>query len=90
MAYIVLWIVVPESDNLKEDKKLKKMYLNPQGRVIGGVANGVAAYFGADIALIRVLFVNLLNSLLSFFFFFSAKIGRLFIVSSIADFLYDA
>jgi len=57
VAYIVLWIVLPESDKLKEDKKLKKMYLNPQGRVIGGVANGVATYFGADIALIRVLFV---------------------------------
>ncbi len=57
IAYVVLWIVVPESDELEEDKKLKKMYLNPQGRVIGGVANGIAAYFATDVALIRVLFV---------------------------------
>ncbi len=57
LAYIVLWIVVPAANNLEEDKKLKKMYRNPQGRVIGGVANGVAAYFGIDVTLIRILFV---------------------------------
>jgi phage shock protein PspC (stress-responsive transcriptional regulator) len=57
IAYIVLWIVVPESDTLEEDKKLKKIYRNPQGRVIGGVANGIAAYFDVDVAIIRILFV---------------------------------
>ena len=34
-------------------------------------------------------FVNLPNSLLSFFLFFSANIGRFFVVSSVADFLHD-
>ncbi|MEN8247464.1 MAG: PspC domain-containing protein [Bacteroidota bacterium] len=57
LGYIVLWIVTPESDELEEDKKVKKMYRNPQGSVIGGVATGVAAYFDVDVALIRVLFV---------------------------------
>ena len=57
ITYIILWIAVPESDDLEEDKKIKKIYRNPQGRVIGGVANGIAAYFGVDVALIRVLFV---------------------------------
>jgi phage shock protein PspC (stress-responsive transcriptional regulator) len=57
LVYIVLWIVLPESEDLEEDKKLKKMYRNPSERVIGGVASGVAAYFDTDITLIRVLFV---------------------------------
>ena len=57
LVYIVLWIVLPESDDLEEDKKVKKMYRNPSERVIGGVASGVAAYFDTDITLIRVLFV---------------------------------
>ena len=57
IGYIVLWIIVPESDTLEEDKKLKKIYRNPQGRVIGGVANGIASYFDVDVALVRVLFV---------------------------------
>jgi phage shock protein PspC (stress-responsive transcriptional regulator) len=33
------------------------MYRNPEDRVLGGVCSGVAAYFGADAAVIRVLFV---------------------------------
>jgi phage shock protein PspC (stress-responsive transcriptional regulator) len=57
IGYIVLWIVVPEADDLEEDKKLKKMYRDPQDRVIGGVANGMAAYFNIDVTLVRVLFV---------------------------------
>lgn len=57
LTYIIMWIVVPGSDNLKEDKKVKKMYRNPQQRVIGGVASGIAAYFDTDVTLIRVLFV---------------------------------
>ena len=57
IGYIVMWIVLPESDKLREDKKTKKMYRNPDDRVLGGVASGVAAYFGADAVIIRLLFV---------------------------------
>ena len=57
IAYIVLWIVLPASTSLEEDHKMKKMYRDPDDRVLGGVASGVAAYFGADVTLIRVLFV---------------------------------
>ena len=57
IAYIVLWIAVPASDNLEEDKSLKKLYRNPDGKVIGGVAQGIATYFDIDITLVRVLFV---------------------------------
>ena len=56
LAYIILWIVVPGSGNL-EDDKVKKMFRNPDDRVLGGVASGVAAYFGADVTVIRLLFV---------------------------------
>ncbi|MCH7514557.1 MAG: PspC domain-containing protein [Bacteroidetes bacterium] len=57
IAYIVLWIVLPASTSLEEDHKMKKMYRDPDDRVLGGVASGVAAYFGTDVTLIRVLFV---------------------------------
>ncbi|MDA1119774.1 MAG: PspC domain-containing protein, partial [Bacteroidetes bacterium] len=57
IAYIVMWIVVPESSELEDDQKVKKMYRNPEGKVLGGVANGLAAYFGADRTVIRLLFV---------------------------------
>ena len=57
LAYVILWIVVPGSDTLKEDKQLKKIYRNPDGSVIGGVANGIAVYFDIDVTVVRVLFV---------------------------------
>jgi len=57
LGYIIMWIVVPGSDTLEEDKKIKKMYRNSEDKVLGGVSSGLAAYFGADVVLIRVLFV---------------------------------
>lgn len=57
IGYIILWIVVPERYDLREDKKIKKMFRNPDDKVIGGVAGGLAAYFGIDPSLIRILFV---------------------------------
>lgn len=57
VAYIVLWIVVPANDRLEEDKKIKKIYRNPDDKVLGGVASGIATYFGTDITVIRLLFV---------------------------------
>ncbi|MEM8894222.1 MAG: PspC domain-containing protein [Bacteroidota bacterium] len=57
IAYIVLWIVVPINHVLDEDQKIKKMFRNPDQRVLGGVAGGIASYFGTDVTLIRLLFV---------------------------------
>lgn len=57
IAYIVLWIVMPPSEQLEDDKGMKKMFRSSEERVLGGVASGLAAYFGTDTTLIRVLFV---------------------------------
>ncbi|MEO1052455.1 MAG: PspC domain-containing protein [Bacteroidota bacterium] len=57
IVYIVLWVVVPSSYDLEEDQKMKKMFRDPGGKVIGGVASGVATYFGVEVAVIRLLFV---------------------------------
>lgn len=57
IAYVVLWIVVPGSYDLGDDKDIKKMYRDPDGRVLGGVASGIAAYFGTDSTVIRLVFV---------------------------------
>jgi phage shock protein PspC (stress-responsive transcriptional regulator) len=57
LAYIILWIVVPGKSGMEEDKSVKKLYRNPDERVLGGVASGIASYFGTDITVIRVLFI---------------------------------
>jgi phage shock protein PspC (stress-responsive transcriptional regulator) len=63
MLYIAMWIAFPGSTTLEEDKSIKKFYRDPDRKVVGGVAAGVASYFGIDIGVVRFLWV------LSIFFF---------------------
>jgi len=57
ITYIILWIILPQSDLLEEDQSIKKMYRNPEDRVMGGVSSGIAVYFGVDVTIVRLLFV---------------------------------
>ena len=59
VIYIILWIVVPGTWDLNEPDAGKKMFRDPESKVIGGVSGGVAAYLGIDIILVRVLFILL-------------------------------
>jgi phage shock protein PspC (stress-responsive transcriptional regulator) len=57
VTYVILWLVVPGSTSLQEDKTFKKFYRNPDQKTIGGVASGIAAYFGVDVTIVRLIFV---------------------------------
>jgi phage shock protein PspC (stress-responsive transcriptional regulator) len=57
LLYIILWIALPASEELDDEVSVKKMYRDTEKKVLGGVASGLAAFFGADITLIRLLFV---------------------------------
>ena len=57
IVYIILWIALPASEELEEEASVRKMYRDSEKKVIGGVASGVAAFFGTDLTVIRVLFV---------------------------------
>lgn len=57
IGYIIGWIVIPPNDAVEEDLKTKKLYRNPDDRVISGVCSGLSTYFGVDVALVRLLFV---------------------------------
>ncbi|NOT50907.1 MAG: PspC domain-containing protein [Chitinophagaceae bacterium] len=54
LAYIILWIVLPPKD--LEGSYRKRLYRNPDNRIIGGVAGGLAAYFGRNANTIRLIF----------------------------------
>ncbi len=56
MAYLVCWIVIPPNANLDEDKHIKKLYRDEDSKVLGGVCSGLAAYFGIDVTVVRLLF----------------------------------
>ncbi|RYC70913.1 GIN domain-containing protein [Spirosoma sordidisoli] len=55
--YIAMWIALPGVMTIEEDKTVKKFYRNPEDKVLGGVASGIAAYFGIDTGVVRLLFV---------------------------------
>lgn len=57
LVYLILWIAIPGSYNLEEVQGTRKLFRDNERRVIGGVSGGLAAYFGFDIVVIRVLFV---------------------------------
>jgi phage shock protein PspC (stress-responsive transcriptional regulator) len=65
LAYILLWIILPEKDI--ENYAGKRLYRNPDDRVIGGVAGGLAAYFNSRASTLRLIFAApiLLSILLS-------------------------
>ncbi|PZX61023.1 phage shock protein C (PspC) family protein [Algoriphagus ratkowskyi] len=60
IAYIVLWVILPVSYELEEDKNIKKLFRNPDDKVLGGVASGLAAYFGVEVIYTRLALVLLM------------------------------
>ncbi|MDN3686577.1 PspC domain-containing protein [Cyclobacterium jeungdonense] len=60
IAYILLWVILPVSYEKPEDKNIKKLYRNPDDRVLGGVGSGLAAYFNLDVIWMRLAFVGLI------------------------------
>lgn len=54
VAYILLWMILPEKDI--ENFAGKRLYRNPDDRIIGGVAGGLAAYFNKSASTIRIIF----------------------------------
>lgn len=67
LAYIIMWIVLPPKD--LDGFAGKRLYRNPDDKVIGGVAGGLAAYFGRSATSIRILFAAplLLNIIFGIF-----------------------
>lgn len=54
LAYLILWAVLPPKD--LEGFTGKRLYRNPDDKVIGGVSGGLAAYFGKRSSTIRLIF----------------------------------
>ena len=63
-AYILLWIFVPGS-NMLENGVRKRLYRNPDGKILGGVCSGLGSYFDVNLWLPRFIF---LIPFISFFF----------------------
>jgi phage shock protein PspC (stress-responsive transcriptional regulator) len=57
IAYVIMWIAVPGSYDVEEPEVKKKLYRDPEHKVIAGVSGGLASFIGIDIIAVRVLFI---------------------------------
>lgn len=64
LLYLLLWIFVPGSNMLVNGVR-KRLYRNPDGKIIGGVCSGIGTYFNVNPWLARAIF---LIPFISFFF----------------------
>lgn len=64
LLYLILWIFVPGSIGLKNGVR-KRMYRNPDEKVLGGVCSGFGTYFNLNPWIFRIIFLLPLFSLVS-------------------------
>lgn len=56
LIYIILWIVLPAAELDTTRVLRKRLYRNPDDKVIAGVASGIAAYFNIEVWIPRLVF----------------------------------
>lgn len=57
LLYVIAWVVAPVRNDLEESPTVRKFYRNPEDKVIGGVASGLASYLKMDVKIVRIIFV---------------------------------
>ena len=70
LIYLALWILLPKQS--LRGQSARRLYRNPDDRVLGGVASGLAAYFHVPVRNLRLIFaapilINIVLSLLDLF-----------------------
>lgn len=57
LAYLILWIFLPTNISLSPSASHKKLYRNPDDKIIAGVCGGIGSYFDINPWLPRMLFL---------------------------------
>lgn len=57
LAYLILWIFLPTHFSLSPTGSHKKLYRNPDDKIVGGVCSGIGSYFDINPWLPRMLFL---------------------------------
>lgn len=57
LTYIIMWIAVPSSATTQIGGSRKKLFRNPDEKVIAGVCSGIGNYFGINAWIPRILFL---------------------------------
>ena len=56
LAYFLLWAFVPSSSSVQNGVR-KRLYRNPDDKIIAGVCSGIASYFNINVWIPRVIFL---------------------------------
>ena len=59
VAYVVAWLIMPESSEPVSAEALGRLTRSPTDRKIGGVCGGIAEFLGIDSTVIRVVWMVL-------------------------------
>lgn len=70
LIYLALWILLPKRS--LRGQSARRLYRNPDDRILGGVASGLAAYFHVPVRNLRLIFaapilINIVLSMLDLF-----------------------
>jgi phage shock protein PspC (stress-responsive transcriptional regulator) len=65
VVYLLLWAILPESDDNTPAVK-RRLYRNPKQKVVGGVCSGIAAYANIDPIIPRIIFAAPLLGMIFF------------------------
>ena len=57
LVYPIFWIALKGNDDIPENDAVRKLYRDPDDRVIAGVSGGLGKYFRTDPLLFRILFI---------------------------------
>ncbi|HRI21994.1 MAG TPA: PspC domain-containing protein, partial [Panacibacter sp.] len=57
IPYLILWVAVPSSASTVIGSVRKRLYRDPENKLIAGVCGGLSSYFGINVWIPRVLFL---------------------------------
>lgn len=57
LPYIIMWIVLPGSSTQSVGARTKKLFRDPDEKLIAGVCSGLGKYFGVDAWIPRIIFL---------------------------------
>ncbi|GJM60863.1 PspC domain-containing protein [Persicobacter diffluens] len=60
LVYLCLIFIMPARNDFPEQKNEKKIYRDPDQKVLGGVCAGFSAFYGIDITIVRLIFIALI------------------------------
>ena len=57
IIYLILWVAIPSTASTTIGSVRKKLFRDPENKLIAGVCGGLAAYFGVNVWIPRILFL---------------------------------